>query len=141
MNVHNKKQATGSFALPVEFTDAELESIYLTGYQLDRQKMHAQAHEVFSVLLLFRPRSPRYLKAAGLCLMSLRRYESAILTLSLALLLDENDPELLLACAECTSCLGGAECTRGLFQKAAELGAARGQSAIVERARAWLGAI
>ena len=121
-----------------QLSDQELEVLYAMAYRLDATQMHAEAYGIFATLLLFRPRSVRYLKAAGICLMSMRRYACAILPLSVALLLDDDDATLALACGECLAFLGGAPCTNELFRRAATLAEAADAPAIVERARAWL---
>jgi tetratricopeptide (TPR) repeat protein len=120
------------------FSDDELEAVYTIGYRLSARQMYEEAYGIFATLLLFRPRSVRYLKAAGLCLMGMRRYQSAILPLSAALLLDDRDPAIALACGECLGFLGGGASMQGLLGRAASLADEAGDEATAERARAWL---
>ncbi|MGI4847218.1 MAG: hypothetical protein ACRYGK_03645 [Janthinobacterium lividum] len=86
--------------------DRECEVIYAQGWQLFQRGLFAQAAEVFAVLALYRPLSPRYLNAHAMCRKLMHQYDMAVLLFVAVLTVDEDDPVPAMHLAQCLFAIG-----------------------------------
>jgi type III secretion system low calcium response chaperone LcrH/SycD len=82
-------------------SDAECESLYAIGYGLYTQGRHADALQIFGLLVLLRSLEHRFVFSFAACLQVLGRHEEAINHYATALVIDTDDPAPLLHLTEC----------------------------------------
>lgn len=82
-------------------SNAECESLYAIGYGLYAQGRHADALQIFGLLVLLRSLEHRFVFSFASCLQVLGRHQEAINHYATALVIDARDPAPLLHLAEC----------------------------------------
>ena len=82
-------------------TYADTETIYADAYALVAQGRYADALKRFGLLILYRPSESKYWAGLGVCNQQLARYDEAISAFAFAANLDADEPEHMLAIAEC----------------------------------------
>lgn len=73
-------------------SDAELEKLYDTGYKLYQSGRYKDAKYYFNLLTLAHVKEPRYMMARAACEQMLKEYHNAIISYSIAAILDPNNP-------------------------------------------------
>ncbi len=98
--------AGGGLGAVAGCSDAECESLYAIGYGLYARGRHADALQIFGLLVLLRSLEHRFVFSFAACLQVLGRHEEAINHYATALVIDTRNPVPLLHMAECLVALG-----------------------------------
>lgn len=104
--IENFKAAAANLAGAKRFSDSDLEAVYTHAYNTFNQQQYEKALQMFGFLTTYRPASVKYRKGIAACQKQLGAYADAEQSYSFLLLLDPNDPEPPLGCAECLIRLG-----------------------------------
>lgn len=80
---------------------ANTEAIYADAYALVAQGRYAEAIKRFGLLILYRPSEAKYWEGLGVCHQQLSRYDEAISAYAFAANIEAEQPEYMLAIAEC----------------------------------------
>ncbi len=101
-------------------TDEEMEAAYANGYNMFRAGNYERAESMFSFLATLDTLEKKYWTALGACRFNQKHYHNAIAAYSQAVLLDVEDPGLLIKIAQCQLGLGEKETAMGVLESALE---------------------
>lgn len=82
-------------------SDFVLYCFYVVGHSLCMEKMHAEASHIFYFLTVLNPLVKDYWMASGISERESRKFENALKAFAMAALIDNSDPVVYLASAEC----------------------------------------
>lgn len=119
-------------------SDAQVNSLYASAYQLADRGNHDQASSLFALLGMYRPQVPKYAFAVGVCFRKLGKYEDAIRMFGRAQKLEPLNHEPAFQVVECMLLLGHREHAQALLKSMAKVARRNESASTLERVEAIL---
>lgn len=102
-------------------TDEEMEAAYANGFNIFQGGNFEKAEKMFEFLATLDNQEKKYLTALGACRFNQKNYIGAIAAYSVAVMIDVDDPGLILKVAQCHLGLGDKETAMGALEAALEV--------------------
>ena len=110
-------------------TDQEMEAAYANGYAMFRAGNYEKAEAMFSFLATFDTMEKKYWTALGATRFNQQKFDDAINAYSQAVMIDVDDPALLIKLAQCHLGRGDKETAAGALEAAQEIASGKPEHA------------
>lgn len=102
-------------------TGDEMEAAYANGYTMFQAGNYGKAEGIFEFLATFDNQMKKYWTALGACRFNMENYYGAMAAYSVAVLIDVDDPALLMKIAQCRMAVGEKDVAAGALEAALEV--------------------